>query len=204
MSTFPRDPIPVESYNVISEKNIFSPERKEFPAPAAAIAEVPKPIIPAQVVLYGVVIAGDYQSAIVSIPDRPHGKGERGTQVIKSGEKIGEYTLAKILPDRICMESNGAIFEVLLYDPQNPKRKVDRKTEIQTAMAPTPQISLIPLSVEAPVAIPAQESAEKPKEPMRRQFASLPYNKYTYQVLGPSGAANRGKIVYSVPAPSAQ
>lgn len=53
---------------MVAEKNIFSPERKEFPFP---VAETPKPIVRPQVVLHGVTLAGSYQSASVVSPGRP-------------------------------------------------------------------------------------------------------------------------------------
>ena len=42
---------------------------------------------------------------------------------VKLGDQIGEFKLAKILPDRITMEAAGDSFEVLLYDPRTPKTK---------------------------------------------------------------------------------
>jgi FKBP-type peptidyl-prolyl cis-trans isomerase len=77
------------------------------------------------VILYGVTIAGDFQAASLVNPGRPLKKGERETMTVKIGEKIGEYKLAKIQPDRITMESNGDSFEVLLYDSRNPKKRME-------------------------------------------------------------------------------
>jgi hypothetical protein len=62
----PRDLTQIESYIFISEKNIFHPERKEFPVQAPPVpqpaAEVKKPIVRPPVVLYGVTMAGEYES----------------------------------------------------------------------------------------------------------------------------------------------
>lgn len=57
----------VQPYTSIAEKNIFSPDRKDFPIQGGAS----KPIVRPQVVLYGVTIAGDYQAASASDPVRP-------------------------------------------------------------------------------------------------------------------------------------
>jgi len=162
-----KEPISIQSSNLISEKNIFSPERKDFPTTPL---EKSKPILRPQVILYGVAIATDYQSATVVNPGRPLRKEERETLTIKIGERIGGYKLAKILPDRIAMESNGDTFEVLLYDSRSPKKRMEVKTEVRpptvtiTQPAPAP-----PPAAEAPKPPASPVSAEKPKEPVQQQ-----------------------------------
>ena len=47
----------------ISEKNIFSPDRREFPTQAKP--EVKKPVVRPQISLYGVTLADNYQSACI-------------------------------------------------------------------------------------------------------------------------------------------
>lgn len=137
-----KEPASAQSYILISEKNIFSPERKEFPIlpdPAKGINGINKPIVRPQVTLYGVTIVGDYQSASVSSPGRPLKKGEREVMTIKIGEKIGEYKLAKIMPDRITMEASGDTFDVMLYTPkQRTYVKTETKPAAITSTLPTP------------------------------------------------------------------
>ncbi len=201
------EPMSAQSYNLISEKNIFSPERKDFPITTLAMTSAPAPIAPPQIVLYGVAIAGDYQTATVVNPGRPLRKGEGEAQILKIGEQIGGYRLAKILPDRIAMESNGQTFEVLLYDSKIAKKRMETRTEIKPAMIASAEPALAPPSGEALKPGSSQESVEKPKEPVQTRIASLPFNKYTYQFLGPSAASatiNRGTILYSIPVSSAQ
>ncbi len=72
-------------------------------------------------ILYGVVVGDDYQSASVSSPGRSLRKGERETMILKMGDRIGGYKLAKIAADRITMEAAGDSFEVLLYDRKNQR-----------------------------------------------------------------------------------
>ena len=135
----PKDTTSIKSYILIAEKNIFHPERKEFPILGG---DTKKPIVRPQIVLYGVTIAGYYQSASVANPGMPLKKGERELMTVKVGNQVGEYKLAKILSDRITMEAEGDSFEVLLYDPRMPKRRMDVKTEAKpatiTSTQPTP------------------------------------------------------------------
>ena len=120
-------PESLQSFRMIAEKNIFNPERKEFPPPALLSAEQPKPVVRPQVILSGVIISENYQAASVSSPGRPLRKGEREAMTLKVGDRIGEYKLAKIADDRITMEAAGDSFEVLLYDSKKPKTRVEVK-----------------------------------------------------------------------------
>ncbi len=111
-----------------SQRNIFSPDRKDFPAPQAK-----KPVARPQIALYGITLAGDYQSASISNPGSALRRGERETTTLRLGERIGEYRLSKILPDRIALEAMEDSFEVLLYDPAKPKARIYGRTETKPA-----------------------------------------------------------------------
>jgi hypothetical protein len=142
-----KEPAPIASYNSIAEKNIFHPERKEFPILGGGTK---KPIVRPQIVLYGVTLAGDYQSASVANPGMPLKKGERELMTVKVGNQVGEYKLAKILSDRITMEAEGDSFEVLLYDPRMPKKRMDVKTEAKPATITSTQPVPAPLKAGPP------------------------------------------------------
>jgi hypothetical protein len=111
---------------LISQRNIFTPDRKEFPAPKGK-----KPVVRPQIILHGVTIVGDYQSASIVNPGKVLRKGEREAMALKIGDKVGKYKLAKILPDLIALEAVEDTFEVLLYDPNKPKQRIYTKTEIK-------------------------------------------------------------------------
>ncbi len=114
-------PASTVSYNFIAGKNIFSPERKDFQATGPGSAA--NPALRPQVILYGITIAGNYQSASLVSPGRSLRKGERDLMTLKLGERVGEYKLTKILSDRVTLEAQGDAFEVLLYDPKAPKKR---------------------------------------------------------------------------------
>ncbi len=179
----------------IAEKNIFSPERKDFPTPAKA--GTLQSIVRPQITLNGVAIGEDYQSAIVFNLGKPLRKGEKETQTVRIGEKIGEYKLAKILPDRIVMENNGDAFEVILC---SSTKKIEAGHTTNVAMIADPQSALAKAS--NPTSFEDKESAEKLKQMVLAQIpasnitpASLPFNKYTYQLASPSAVIKRGKIL---------
>jgi type II secretory pathway component PulC len=202
-----KDLTSLRSFIVISEKNIFSPERKDFPV---LTVEKSNPVTRPQVILYGVTIAGDFQAASLVNPGRSLRKGERETITLKIGEKIGEYKLTKIQPDRITMESNGDSFEVLLYDSRNPKKRTEVKTEVKpatiTSIQPTTPVPSSPpaaASASAPAPAPAGKvppaaTVEKPKGPVQQQIApALPAP--TPRPIPPLGQRRRGTTVYPPP-----
>jgi len=133
----------------LAEKNIFSPERKEFPI--FSVPEVAKkPQARPQIVLYGVTLAGDYQSASLVQTGRVVRKGEREMMTLRIGEQIGEYRLTKIMPDRIVLEGEGDSFDVLLNDPSKPKQRTVVKTETKPAVV----TSVLPGPSPGPVVEP--------------------------------------------------
>jgi hypothetical protein len=158
----------IASTIAISEKNIFNPDRREF---SITTSEQSKPMSRPQIILYGITIGKDYQAASLVHPGRPLQKGEREMITLKIGEKVGEYKLVKILPDRIAMESGDDSFDVLLYDASAPKKRAVVRTEVRppevksTAPAPSPP---------APVPVPKAAEAPKPGEPSRERVMEAP------------------------------
>jgi hypothetical protein len=161
-----KGPTTVESYVLIAEKNIFAPERKDFRIIRPLGAELAKkPLVRPKIILYGVTFSGDYQSASIVNQGRPLQKGEREMTTLKIGDRIGEYQLAKILPDRIMMETPEDTFEVLLYDPKMPKKRVHIKTETKPTTITSPLPTSRPAPLEAPKPIRPRETVGRPGEP---------------------------------------
>jgi type II secretory pathway component PulC len=137
---------PAADIQVISEKNIFSPERKEFSSQAT---DQGKSMTRPQVVLYGVLIGPEMQMAIVVNPGRTLRKGERDVTTVKLGERLGEYKLAKVMADRIVLEAPGDSFEVLLIDPKAPKKRTEvRITPVQPSTHPA--VGVVPSPMVPP------------------------------------------------------
>jgi hypothetical protein len=186
---------PIESVQSVIEKNIFSPERKEFTLPQAAGADSPaKPKARPQIVLFGITLAGDYQSASLIQSGRSLKKGERELMTVKVGDRIADYKIAKILTDKILLESEADQFEVLLYDPRTPKRRMDVRTETKPASvitagassatptevkreAEAPRESILPSPTPAPT-IPSRrpsrrEGLQETRDPSRERGAQV-------------------------------
>ena len=165
----------IQSYITIAGKNIFSPERKDFPIQSQQPQGINKPVVRPQIILYGVTITEDFQSASIVSPGRPLHEGERETRTLKLGETIGEFKLAKILSDRIVVEGQNDSFEVLLYDPKSEKRRRDLKTDntpaVATGTLPSRTSTMAPIPsipIEGPVQV------EKPTEPVQPTIVNPP------------------------------
>jgi hypothetical protein len=169
----------VGSYLLLAEKNIFHPERKDFPIFSPSIGDPLKKQIPRpQIILYGVMLNGDYQSASIANPGRPMQKGEREIMTLKVGDRVGEYQLTQILPDRIILEGPEDQFEVLLYDSKIQKKRITIKTEVKPATTPShvpPQGLILPsqsgrpeernVETQGPRPLPPTLSPSRPTTP---------------------------------------
>ncbi len=108
-------------YVMISEQNLFHPERRippEKKGEKAAIA-IPKP----ELVLYGTLISQDMSIAYIEDKKAPYstpGRGKRQTQ-LKKGDSVSGYLLQDIEPNRIVLVK-GEDKLVVTLDPQDKKR----------------------------------------------------------------------------------
>jgi len=156
-----KNPSSMRNYASIAEKNIFSPDRKDFPTPMGAGA---RQLVRPQIVLYGVTIIGNYKAASIASPGRPLQKGERETFTVKKGERVGEYKLAEIFSDRVTLEAEGDTFDVLLYDQSKSKRRSDIRTESKPATITSTQ----PVSSPPTPTVPTPSTTgSKPTPPVR-------------------------------------
>lgn len=109
-------------YILVSEKNLFHPERK-FPQDKLEVIE--KPAIPKpDLILYGTLIAGDMSIAYIEDRRAPYatpGREKRQTQ-LKKGDSVSGYILREIEPNRIVLVQGDDKVEVTL-DAQDKKRE---------------------------------------------------------------------------------
>jgi hypothetical protein len=190
----------IESYILVAEKNIFNPERKEFPLVLSG-SEVKKSAVRPQIILYGVTLSGDYESASIVNPGRPLRKGEREMMTMKVGDLIGEYKLVKILRDRIMMEGTEDSIEVLLYDPKASKRRSDIRTDIRPTTVKSPLSTPAPTPVEVPKPTP-QVPPERPRENVDERITGTQAPKPAIPLTAPSPYNRRGVRMPYSPGPS--
>jgi hypothetical protein len=139
---------------VVAERNLFSPERAE---PAPEVSEEPEPEVKElslygkKVSLYGVILAGDYQSALISNPLRKTADDSEDIWV-KAGDTVGELEVTEIRKESILLAEADKKYEILLYDKDKPRPQAEK---IEKAEAPTVVVS------ESKKPEPAQKVSEK-------------------------------------------
>ena len=128
-------------FQSVSNKNIFSPDRKEFPV-ALVKPEIGKPPSRPNIELFGIAVGPEFHSAMINNPTRRADRGERETITVREGDQVGEYKVVTITEDRITLESSGDSFDVMLYDSAKPKKRpavaATTTPTSPTARPPTP------------------------------------------------------------------
>ena len=121
-------------YEVIAEKNLFNPKRKEQwdrPAttkPANKKVAI-KPVIkkPSTLVLEGVIIFGEYRAALIK--DRV--RAREGAKRVEVGDNFGNYTIESILEKEVVLTGKDGGREVLqLYSGDEPIKRSHIKTQV--------------------------------------------------------------------------
>lgn len=123
----PSRPFSVSDYAVISDKNLFHPDRR-IPVEKQQEKAVPKP----DVLLYGTLIADDASLAFIEDKKAPYstpGRGKRQT-TLKKGDHVSGYIVSEIAADRIVLVKGEEKVVVMLDD-----RKKTRSSEAPAVSA---------------------------------------------------------------------
>jgi hypothetical protein len=117
---------PESTYGIVADKNLFAPNRLEY------IPEKQKPGSPniseqeKVIFLYGVILVGDRNQALISSPEPESTAGSKSTKDkwVKVGDTIGNFSVTEIKKDRIILTQGANTREILLYDKNKPARKI--------------------------------------------------------------------------------
>ena len=129
---------PPDPNSMISEKNLFRSDRKDWAMDdATALGQKdkgPKKERP-QLQLFGTIIIGDQKKAIIRMPQPA--KGMANKEIYIPGDYIGEYVLQEVEEKKAVLDYYGEKVTLLLNEGKvHPKGE---KTEIATAEAPAPR-----------------------------------------------------------------
>lgn len=116
-----------EDYSIISTKNIFSAQRKEWDVVASKTSpsdafkkktpmKKKAPKKPTKFLLYGVIIAGDIKKALVNNTSK--GRGRKKAVYIEEGDEIEGCKVVSIEADQITLDWQGEEIIVGLYSGQ--------------------------------------------------------------------------------------
>jgi len=129
--TLDETPPPSSSdYIVVSEDNLFHPERRVPPEKKVEVP-LPKP----EFILYGTLITPDSSLAYLEdlkVPRNTPGRGKRQTP-LKKGDMMSGFILKDVQPDKIVMVRGEEKISIPVH---NPTRK--QTTEVAASGQPTP------------------------------------------------------------------
>ena len=146
---------PSSFYQVVVEKNLFSPERKG-PEPESG-DEKEKDTVegekgPGNILLYGIVVKGSYRKALLSNPDRT--KDKRRFVWVSVGDSLGDYKLVDIQSEKVFLEKGGKRYELSLYAGKKRRNLPRPKKSIPTRPVPRATKKKKSLPVPRPVMKP--------------------------------------------------
>ena len=131
-------PSPIE-YTVVSEKNLFHPERK---IPQKENKEK-KPLQKPDLVLYGTLITDNVKIAYMEDLKDPHSTPGRGKRQIalRKGDKLNGYTLKHIDEEKVLMVRGKDELVISLFDPDRPVRSSPAVSKAKTSKAAQERIT---------------------------------------------------------------
>ena len=129
---------PLTAFNVVAERNLFSPTRSETaPEPPRSAGLTPAAPPAPKPRLYGVVILAEGRGrAYLEDVQR------RKVFSYSVGDLVGDSRLEQIKADRVVLRRAGETFEVLLNDPAKPRQSTPpsgvQSSEAGGVVRPTP------------------------------------------------------------------
>ncbi|MDD5722764.1 MAG: hypothetical protein PHY29_03390 [Syntrophales bacterium] len=178
---------PEVAYGVVTDKDLFRPERVEFVEEKTDVAEdaVEEDIRVSgkKVLLYGVVIVDDYRVALINDP-KPKSP-QRTSLWVKEGESVGDSNIvvSAIKKESITLRKGKNTYEVLLYQDGKPRDKVVAAQEQtkQTAAAGSSAPEVMPGSNNAkPPGVAAKR--DSPPESGQYKTVNTPFGKIKVKV----------------------
>ncbi len=148
----PKTVPPQTSYQIVAEKTIFSPDRKETVKNAETVQTAKAP---AKFNLSGIMISGGYKFALITDAAKPGTKPRR----VKEGDSLDDLKISVIQNDRIILSNaENQRQELLLYDTA----KVVRREQVHKDAEPIIIAGSDSQNKQAPLASKEEKPAVNP------------------------------------------
>jgi len=125
-----------DPYAIISEKNLFRPDRKEWVIEEQDSKIVDKKIDPNELELYGTIIIGDKKSALIhDKKSKSKGRGKakennKQAEIYSLGDYVGGYVVSAIGEKRVVLDYYGEKVTLYLHEgKESPKGDVTPLSE---------------------------------------------------------------------------
>jgi hypothetical protein len=153
---------PAANYDIVAEKNLFSPDRMSSTTGAS---DQPQPQISGhKIFLYGVVQMAGQKQALINHPipgEVPGARGQTEDQWVKTGDRIGNLKVAQIGEEKIVMVEDGQRYEIFLHDENKPARRQNPVTRPPAA----PTVVVTGAEPKAPAPAAAGNAVPPPSQP---------------------------------------
>lgn len=113
-------------YQEVVDRNLFSPNRTAPAPPPSPDADDAEPVQEdvridgEKVILYGVVVFGDYKAALINNPENRANAPQ--DKWVREGDRIGNLKVREIREDRVVLADADTSYRVLLYDPDKARK----------------------------------------------------------------------------------
>lgn len=134
-----KQPLAASNYDVVVEKDLFAPERKEIivsePEPEKnKLSKVERRRID-RLSLLGVVMTKDRKTALIQAAKSR--EDPSGIRWVVEGDEVEGMRVVEIKDEKILLSMQDQSIEVLLYDPEKPKNRGSVKKEAQPTVMST-------------------------------------------------------------------
>ena len=163
-ATTPRNLSPGE-YAMISELNLFHPERK-IPPEKPVEKAVPRP----DIFLHGTLITSEGSFAFVEdrkAPPPSTGGRDKRQLTLRKGATVGGYVLSEVEADRIVL-SKGDDRVVVMLNDREKRRVAERTTATPPASSAVTSAPSAAASLPKPTSSPHRGAVRSPREPPPR------------------------------------
>ena len=111
-----------DTYAIISEKNLFRPDRTEWVINKPDAKMMDKKVDIDKLSLYGTIIIGDKKSALIH--DKKAKKKDKKSELYSLGDYIGGYVLAAIDEKRVVLDYYGEKETLYLHEGKEPPKDI--------------------------------------------------------------------------------
>jgi len=111
-----------DPYTIISEKNLFRPDRKEWVIEEPDSKMVDKKVDPNKLELYGTIIIGDKKSALIHDKKSKKKGGNKKAEIYSLGDYIGGYVVSVIDEKRVVLDYYGEKVTLYLHEGKEPTK----------------------------------------------------------------------------------
>ena len=111
---------PFAEFMVLSEKDLFTPERRPSESPPPVVEVPPPPALPMKPSLMGVSTVGGKKRAFVTVYEGKNNQGQ--AKVVGVGDEVQGYVVSKIADSTMTLKWNDQLVLIDMLDAQRPQQ----------------------------------------------------------------------------------